>query len=256
MSRRLRTAAPPLAIAAAALGLWQLLVWALDVQDWLFPAPSAIAADFGSDAGLLLDNTWTTLEEILLGFAIAVAGGILLGVLLHLSAAVRGAVYPLLIATQTIPIVLLAPVLVIALGFDLRPKLAIVAIVCFFPLVVGTLDGLGSVSDEHRRMMLTLHASRLTILRRVELPGALPSIFTAARVSCAYVTVGAVFGEWSGASSGLGYVMQQAAPALATSRIFAAMSILFAITLALFALVSLLERALVPWARKEDVRAA
>lgn len=256
MSRRLRIAAPPLALLAAALGLWQLLVWALDVPDWLFPAPSAIGAAFHEDGGLLASNTWVTLREVLLGFALAVAGGIAIGVALHLSRALRRAAYPLLLASQTVPVVVLAPVLAIALGYDLGPKLAIVGIVCFFPVVVGTVDGLGSVGDEHRRLMLTLHASRLAIFRRVEFPAALPSLFSSLRVASAYAAVGAVFGEWSGASSGLGYVMQQAQPALATPRIFAAIAILSALALALFAAVTLLERLLVPWAREEDVRAA
>lgn len=256
MSRRLRTSWPPLALLAAALGLWELLVRALDVPDWLFPAPSAIGAAFGNDAGLLASNTWVTLREVLLGFALAVAGGIAIGVALHLSRAVRRAVYPLLLASQTVPVVVLAPVLAIALGYDLAPKLAIVGIVCFFPVVVGTVDGLSSVSDEHRRLMLTLHASPLATFRRVEFPAALPSLFSSLRVASAYAAVGAVFGEWSGASSGLGFVMQQAAPALATPRIFAAIVILSAIALGLFATVSLLERLLVPWANEEDVRAA
>ena len=256
MRARLRAIAPPLALLAAAIGLWQLLVWALDVPDWLFPAPSAIAADFGRDGGLLARNGWVTLVEVLLGYAVAVIGGIALGVLLHASEALRRALYPILLASQTVPVVVLAPILAIALGYDLAPKLAIVALVCFFPIVVGAVDGLRSVDEQYRRMMLTLDASRVAVFRRVEFPASLPSLFSGLRVAAAYAAVGAVFGEWSGASAGLGYVMLQAAPALETARIFAAIAILSAMSLALFALVSLAERAAAPWAREEQTRAA
>ena len=256
MRARPRAIAPPLALLAAAIGLWQLLVWALDVPDWLFPAPSAIAADFGRDGGLLARNGWVTLREVLLGYAIAVGGGVALGVLLHASQVLRRALYPILLASQTVPVVVLAPILAIALGYDLAPKLAIVALVCFFPIVVGAVDGLRSVDEQYRRMMLTLDASRVAIFRRVEFPASLPSLFSGLRVAAAYAAVGAVFGEWSGASAGLGYVMLQAAPALETARIFAAIAILSAMSLALFTLVSLAERAAAPWAREEQTRAA
>jgi putative hydroxymethylpyrimidine transport system permease protein len=247
----MRRAVPALALLAAAIGLWELLVRALAVPDWLFPAPSAIAAAFGRDGGLLARNGWVTLREVLLGYALAAVCGIAIGVLLHASAAVRRAVYPILLASQTVPVVVLAPVLAIALGYDLAPKLAIVALVCFFPVVVGAVDGLASVDEQFRRMMLTLHASRLDLFRRVEFPSALPSLFSGLRVAAAYAAVGAVFGEWSGASAGLGYVMQQAAPALDTARIFAAIVVLSAISLGLFALVGALERRAAPWAREE-----
>jgi putative hydroxymethylpyrimidine transport system permease protein len=246
-----RRALPATALLVAAGGVWQLCVWAFSVPDWLFPAPSAIAADFGRDGGLLARNSWVTVREVLLGYALAVAGGLALALLLHASSAVRRALYPILLASQTVPVVVLAPVLAIALGYDLAPKLVVVGLVCFFPVVVGAVDGLASVDEQYRRMMLTLDASRLSIFRRVEFPSALPSLFSGLRVAAAYASVGAVFGEWSGASAGLGYVMQQAAPALDTPRIFAAIAILSAISLALFALVGAVERATVPWAREE-----
>ena len=158
--------------------------------------------------------------------------------------------YPLLIASQTVPIVVLAPILVIVLGYGIMPKLVIVALICFFPIVVNGLDGLRSVDDDYIRMMRTLDASRWAIFRRIEFPGALPSIFSGMRIAATFAAIGAVFGEWAGASAGLGYVMLQATPNLQTARIFAAIFILTLIALALFALVSLMERIFVPWASK------
>jgi putative hydroxymethylpyrimidine transport system permease protein len=142
----------------------------------------------------------------------------------------------------------LAPILVILLGYGIMPKLVIVALICFFPIVVNGIDGLRSVDDEFIRMMKTLDASRWDIFRRVEFPAALPEIFSGMRIAATFAAIGAVFGEWAGASAGLGYVMLAATPNLQTARIFAAIVILTLIALLLFGIVSVLERILVPWA--------
>ena len=241
-----------LVLVAAALGAWELAVRALRVPAYLLPAPSAVAADFHADGALLASNTWVTLREIALGFLLALVSGLAIALLLHASATLRRALYPILIASQTVPVVVLAPVLVVLLGFDLAPKLAIVALICFFPIVVNGVDGLRSVDDELKRMMRTLDASRWSIFRRVELPAALPLIFSGTRVAATYAAIGAVFGEWSGSNAGLGYVMLQATPNLETARIFAAVVLLSVISVVLFALVSLVERIAIPWAHQPE----
>src|SRR3954465_15300777 len=166
---------------------------------------------------------------------------------LHLFTPLRRAVYPLLIGSQTIPIVVLAPILVILLGYGLLPKVVIVALICFFPIVVNGLDGLRLVDDDFIRMMRTLDATRWSIFRKVEFPGALPSIFSGMRVAATFAAIGAVFGEWAGSSQGLGYLIQASTPNLQTARIFAAILLLTLIAMALFGLVSLLERIFCPW---------
>ncbi len=191
-----------------------------------------------------------TLEEILLGFLISVAAGVGIAVLLHLSPSLRRAFYPILIGSQTVPIVVLAPILVILLGYGILPKLIIVALICFFPIVVNGVDGLRSVDDDLIRMMRTLHGTRWGIFKRVEFPAALPSFFSGMRIAATFAAIGAVFGEWSGSSQGLGYVMLAATPNLLTARIFAAIVLLTVVALMLFGVVSLLERILVPWAPK------
>ncbi len=245
---------PSLVLALGAVGVWEVAVRGLRVPDYLLPAPSAVAADFAGDRRLLLDNSLVTLRELVLGFALAVAAGLALAVVLHLSGTLRRALYPILIGSQTVPVVVLAPVLVILLGFDLAPKLAIVALICFFPVVVNTVDGLRSVDEDLVRMMRTLDGSRWAIFKRVELPWALPLAFSGMRVAATYAAIGAVFGEWAGSSAGLGYLMLQATPNLDTPRIFAAIVILTLLSLALFLSVSLLERLLVPWARVGPAR--
>ncbi|MDR2984283.1 MAG: ABC transporter permease [Nocardiopsaceae bacterium] len=239
---------PPVLLILAGIGLWELIVGLAHVPEYLLPAPSEIAVDMKTDWPVLEPALLVTLREIVLGFAIAAAAGVGLAVLLHLFPVVRRAVYPLLIGSQTVPIIVLAPILVILLGYGILPKLVIVALICFFPIVVNGIDGLRSVDDELITMMRTLDGSRWAILRRVEIPAALPSIFSGMRIAATFASIGAVFGEWSGSNQGLGYVMLAATPNLLTARIFAAIVCLTAIALVLFGAVSLLERIFVPWA--------
>jgi putative hydroxymethylpyrimidine transport system permease protein len=245
---------PPFVLLAAVVGLWELVVRAAGVPDYLFPAPSAVASTLGADEGLLARATAVTVREIVLGYLLALAIALGIAVLLHFSATLRHALLPILVLSQTVPTVLLAPILAILLGYGLEPKLVVVAVVCFFPIVVNAVDGLRSADAELVRMMRTLHGGRLVIFRRVELPNALPAIFSGARVAATYAAVGAVFAEWAGSSSGLGFVILQAQPALDTARIFAAVLILSALALALYALVTVAERLLVPW--QQDVTGA
>jgi putative hydroxymethylpyrimidine transport system permease protein len=241
---------PPLALVAAAVGVWEIVVRAANVPDYLFPAPSAVAASLGSDPGGLAAATLVTVREVALGYLLAVSFALIVAVLLHFSAALQRGLLPLLVLSQTVPTVVLAPILAILLGFGIEPKLVVVAIVCFFPIVVNAVDGLRSTDMELVRMMRTLDGDRVAIFRRIELPGALPAIFSGARIAATYAAVGAVFGEWAGSSSGLGFLMLQAQPALDTPRIFACVLILSALALALYGLVSLTERLIVPWQKE------
>jgi putative hydroxymethylpyrimidine transport system permease protein len=241
---------PSLLLLAATVGLWQLVVRAAAVPDYLFPAPTAVAGSLHDDAGLLASAAAVTVREVVFGYLLALALALALAVVLHVSAILRRAMLPLLVLSQTVPTVLLAPILAIVFGYGIEPKLIVVAIVCFFPIVVNAVDGFRSTDVELVRMMRTLHGSRLAVFRRVEFPGALPAIFSGARIAATYAAVGAVFGEWAGSSAGLGFVILQAGPALQTARIFAAVIVLSAIALGLYALVSLAERLLVPWQRE------
>ena len=233
----------------AMIALWEAIIRGFHIPKYLFPAPSQVAVALRDDwSSILVPAMWVSLREIVIGFVIAAVAGVGLAILLHMFGPLRRAVYPLLIGSQTIPIVVLAPILVIVLGYGILPKLVIVALICFFPIVVNGLDGLRSVDDDFIHMMKTLDAGRWAIFRRIEFPAALPSIFSGMRIAATFAAIGAVFGEWSGASEGLGFVMLQATPNLQTARIFAAILILTLIAMALFALVSLLERIFVPWA--------
>ncbi|MGZ5312750.1 MAG: ABC transporter permease, partial [Solirubrobacterales bacterium] len=167
------------------------------------------------------------------------------------SETLRRAVYPLLVASQTVPVIAIAPILIVWFGFGIGPKLAIIALVCFFPITVNTLDGLRSVDPDQVKMMRTLDAGRWQILRRVEAPSALPFAFSGAKIAVAIAVIGAVFGEWAGSSSGLGHLMLEASAQLLTARLFAAIAVLSAMAICLFGLLALAERRLIPWNHPE-----
>jgi len=244
---------PPIVIVVLLLGLWQLaasldvIANALNIEPFLVPSPTEIAQSLWADRSLLLDNGWVTLQEVLAGFALSVVAGVAFAVVLHLSPMLRRAFYPLLIASQTVPIVVIAPILVVWLGFGIGPKLVIIALICFFPITVNTLDVLRSVDPDLLKMMRTLDASRLQTFRRVEGPSALPYFFSGAKIAVAVAVIGAVFGEWAGSSSGLGHLIQQASAQLQTARTFAAVVVLSALAIVLFGLLAVIERRVAWW---------
>jgi putative hydroxymethylpyrimidine transport system permease protein len=238
-----------LLLLAGLLGVWELYV---DLSSGnvqlIFPAPHAIAAALYDDRGLLFSNFLVTAEEVLLGILVATAAALVLATVMHFSATVRGAVYPLLIASQTIPIPMLAPVLVLWLGFGIGPKLVVIALVSFFSIVITTLAGFASVDPDLIKLMRTFGASRRRTFLCVELPWALPGVFTGAKIAVIVAVIGAVFAEQAGANSGLGYIFEQSLNQLLTARAFAAVVILSAFAIALFLAISLAERLAVPWA--------
>lgn len=244
---------PPVLLILALLGLWQLaassgfLADTLDLEDFLVPSPSQILDVLWQDRDLIAENAWVTMIEIVAGFAVALVVGLLAATLLHLSDLVRRTSYPVIVASQTIPIIVIAPVLVVWFGYGIGPKLAIIALICFFPITVNTLDGLRSVDPDSVKMMRTLYASRWQIFRRVEIPTALPYAFSGAKIAVAVSVIGAVFGEWAGSEKGLGHLMLQDNAQLMTDRLFAAVFVLSAIAITLFGLIALLERRVLRW---------
>lgn len=234
----------------ALLGGWEAYVRLSGIDELLLPAPSAIAEAVYDDRVLLWDNFTVTAGEIGLGIAAAVAIGLVSAIAIHFSPPTRRALYPLLVGSQTIPIPLVAPLLVVWFGFDLGPKVAIVALVCFFPIVVPTLDALRRVDVDQRKLMRTFGASRWQTFRMVEAPAALPGLFTGAKLSVAIAAIAAILAEQAGTEKGIGRIVDQALAQFETPRAYAAVLILSAFAVALFGLLALAERRLLPWAQE------
>lgn len=243
----------PLLALAALIGLWQLAASSglmadlLNVDSFLAPSPAEVTSALWEDRSLLAENAWVTMQEIVLGFLIGLAVGLAFGFLLRPFETLRLSFYPLIVASQAIPILVFAPILVVWFGFGIVPKLIIVALVCFFPIAVATADGLRSVDPEATKMMRTLDASRGQLLWRLEAPSALPFTFSGAKIAVTFAPIAAIFGEWVGANSGLGVLIREDSARLATDRMFAAAFILTAFAVALYGLLALAERRVVTW---------
>ncbi len=235
-------------VLLALLGIWELYVDLGGVDPSILPPPHAVAQSLFTDRGLLWSNFLVTAKEVLLGMALAAIVGFVCAVAIHLFVSVRRSVYPLVVASQAIPIPILAAPLVFWLGFGILPKLVIVALVSFFSIVVTTLAGLAAVDPDLIKLMRTFDSPRLRTFRHVELPAALPGVFTGAKIAIAVAVIGAVFAEQTGSSSGLGYLIFVSIPQLLAARTYAAVVILCLFAIALFTLLTVAERLALPWA--------
>ena len=243
---------PAAGIMLVLLGAWEGYVRLFAVPKWLLPAPSVIAVTLVASRELLFDHTLVTLLEVVVGFGLSLLCGVLLACGIAFSRTLERALYPFVIASQTVPIIVIAPLLLIWVGYGLTPKVIVVALIAFFPIVVNTVDGLKSVDPDAVNLLRTMGASRWQIFVKVQVPSSLPLLFSGTRVAMAVSVIGAVIGEWVGSSQGLGYLMIRSKPQFLTERIFAAIVILSAMGVALFVLVGVVEKLTIPWWHNEQ----
>jgi ABC-type nitrate/sulfonate/bicarbonate transport system permease component len=241
---------PPLLLLALVVLAWQGIASIPSIDNLTLASPVETWHSLVDDRSLLFDEAGITFVEVLLGLAISIVLGFALAVVMHLVRPLRDAAYPLLLASQAIPLLVLSPLFVLAFGYGIGPKLAIVALICFFPIVVNMLDGLGSVPDDLLKLMRSLGATRWERLWKVELPSSLPAFFTGVKIAATVSVIGAVFGEWAGADRGLGRLVLLANNQLQTPRVYAGTVLLTLMAIALFAFVSLVERVAIPWRRQ------
>jgi ABC-type nitrate/sulfonate/bicarbonate transport system permease component len=241
--------APPFLFALVVLAIWQLYAVLSGVPNSSLPTPTEIASALWNDRSLLLSNGWVTLEEILLGYLLSVSLGVALAVIVISSRAVERAVYPWLVISQTVPIPAIAPLFVIWTGFDIRPKLMVIVLVTFFPIVVNLIDGLKSTDPELLDLLRTLGAGRWRQFRVARFPASLPFLFSGLKIAVVFSVIGAVFAEWVGSSSGLGYLILTYNEQTETTDMFAAVVALSLIGIVLFFIVAAVERISLPWYR-------
>jgi len=236
-------------VLLAFVGCWEAYAQFSGIDEFVLPAPTAIARALWDDSALLWSNFTVTAVEMGLGIVAALALGLACAVAIHFSDGLRRGLYPLLIGSQTVPIPIIAPLLVAWFGFGLAPKIAIIALVCFFPIAVPTVDALRRVDPDHHKLMRSFGASRWQTFRMVEARAALPGLVTGAKLSIVFATIAAVLAEWAGSEDGLGHLILQALPQFETARAYAAVLILSAFAVALFCLIAAAERRLTPWTR-------
>lgn len=241
-----RALAPTITLAAALL-LWEAGTRAFDVPDYLLPAPSSIAIAIASTWPTVLRHTAATLVTVLIGFAASIAISIPLAIAIAASRPIAAAVYPLLVVTQSVPKVALAPILVVALGSTALPRIVITVLIAFFPLVVSSVSGLLATPPELLEMARSCRAGRIQTLFRICLPFAVPFVFAGLKVAVSLCVVGAVVAEFVGADEGLGYLIQTSMAFFKVPLAFGAVVILAAMGIILFGLVEAAERLLFPW---------
>lgn len=226
---------------------WELWVRARDVPSYLLPPPSELWQAFLDQRGTLPAHTRTTLGEATLGLFFAAILGVVLAALIASVPLARRVLYPLLVVSQNIPVLVLAPLLAVWFGFGMTPKVVIVVLIGFFPIAVNTADGLLRADREMIDLVRSMGASRWQVLRTVLIPSAVPSFFAGLQIGAAYAVIGAVIAEWMGASSGLGLFITRSQRAFRTDQIFMAVVLIALISIAFFVAVQLLARLVMPW---------
>lgn len=248
-ARAVRQWLPPLALLVALAVIWEVWVSVRDTPAWYLPAPSRILRTVWEERSSLLENGWVTLQEVLAGLLVAIIAGVTMAVAIHASRLIERAAYPLVIASQAIPIVALAPLLLIWFGHGLAPKVIMTALIAFFPITVATTDGLRSADRETLDLLRSMGAHRAQRFFIVQVPSAMPAFFSGLKVAVSVAVIGAVIGEFVGSNEGLGHAIVLANATLRTDLVFACVLLLSVMAIALFALVVLLERLAMPWRR-------
>ena len=234
---------------------WDLAIRVFHVPPYLVPPPADVAGQLATEWPMLLRESLPTISATLGGFVASVLIGVPLAMLIAYSATVEGFLYPLLVFSQSIPKVAIAPLFVVWFGFGLLPKVIVAFLLGFFPIVVSTVMGFKSLEPEMVDLARSMGSSRWKMFFKISLPNALPSIFSAMKVSVTLAVVGAVVGEFVGSNAGIGYVLQKANGNLDLPLMFAALIVLSLIGVLLFVALDVLERFAVPWHASQRVQA-
>lgn len=236
-----------IAAVAAILIIWQVVSVLGIVPDFMLPSPIAVIQAFVSEFPLLMENSGVTLLEAFIGLGFGVAIGFVMAVLMDRFDPLYKAFYPLVVLTQTIPTVAIAPLLVLWFGYEMLPKIILIVLTTFFPITVGVLDGLRSADKDTMNLLRSMGAGKYQVFRYVKLPGAMGQFFASLRISAAYAVVGAVISEWLGGFSGLGVYMTRVKKAFAFDKMFAVIFLISFISLLLMKLVDYLQKKCMPW---------
>ncbi|MBT2696224.1 ABC transporter permease [Bacillus sp. ISL-40] len=227
------------------VSIWEWVVKQGMIPSFILPAPSAIWGSLQENRQLLFEvHMPATVKEVLIGFVLSVIGGLSLGVAMHFSRSIEKVLYPFLVISQTVPLIAISPIFIMWFGYSIWSKIAVTILTAFFPIVVSTYDGLKSGGSEYRELLLTMGANRWTIFKKIQIPMALPAIFSGLKLSVVYCVVGATVGEWLGASEGLGYFSRRMSGNLQADSVFAAIFLLSLLGIVLFLFIGLLEKQL------------
>ncbi|RDU38021.1 ABC transporter permease [Neobacillus piezotolerans] len=242
----------PIAVLLLFFMVWEGLASLFEIPAWLLPAPTAIFKEAFTNYQLFLPDVGSTVMLAASGLLLGASIGFIIATVLHLVPPLRMALYPFLIISQNVPIIVLAPLLVIWFGFGYLPKLIIITLVCFFPITIALLDGFRNAPRELVHYMKMSGATSFQLFSKVQFPNALPPLFSGLKISATYSVMGAVISEWLGAEKGIGVFMTLSSSAFRTDRVFIAIFIIVILSMLLYSLITLLEKTVIKWAREGD----
>lgn len=231
--------------------LWEILVRALQVPSYVLPAPTQVLAALWTDRAALLSHSAVTVLEALGGMGISLLCAVILGILMDANGTVKSVVYPVLVVTQTIPMIVLSPILILYLGFGLAPKILTVVLMCFFPIVVSFADGMGQIDPAYANLVRSYGATKLQVYTQVKIPYAMPSLLSGLKVAATYSISGAVVGEWIASQSGLGYYILRVKNSYALDKMFACVIVIILLSLAMNGLIWLVRRIFLPYLNRK-----
>jgi ABC-type nitrate/sulfonate/bicarbonate transport system permease component len=249
-----RRSLAPLVLIGLVVVAWEAWSRAAGAGSLVLPGPTRILAALWDQRDAAVHHTLVTLSETIVGFGASLILALGAAILMDLVPAIRRALYPFLVGSQAVPILVVAPILVLWFGFGLLPKAIVIVLLTFFPIVVGLLDGFASVEPEAADLLRTYGATERQALLKLRFPAALPSFFTGLRIAVTYAVLGAVYAEYVGAFDGLGIWILTSQKSFRIDLVFGAVLIVLVLSVVLFAAVSQLERALVPWAAEARIR--
>jgi len=237
----------PLVFTALLIGLWQLAADTGKVPGFMLPSPVKVLKTFITAMPEMKRHIIVTLKEAFIGLAISIALSLVLAILMDSLKVVKKALYPLLLVSQMIPIIALAPLFVLWFGFGMLPKIIVVVLTCFFPIVISLLEGLNSVDTDMLNLLKAMGASKIQIFKLVKFPASMVSFFSGLRISTTYSIMGAVIAEWLGGTSGLGLYMINVKRSYAVDKVLAATLVIVILSMALFKVVEILQNLAMPW---------
>lgn len=241
----------PIVFILILLIIWEFIVNVGGIEKYILPAPTDVIKVLIKDFRTMIPHISATLYEGMVGFLIAIVLSIILAVIMDMVPLVKRSLYPVLVISQTIPTVALAPLFIIWFGFGALPKIIVVVIVCFFPIVISIVDGLEGVDKDLINHFKLMGASKLNVFLHLKLPYGMINFFSGMRIAATYSIMGAVIGEWLGGDKGLGVYMTRARSAYALDKMFASIVIIVAISMGIFLLVSFMEKVFTPWNDKK-----
>ncbi|HIZ78676.1 MAG TPA: ABC transporter permease [Candidatus Lachnoclostridium stercorigallinarum] len=242
----------PVLLITLLIAVWELVVRIKDIPLYVLPAPSQVVGSLVTDWSVLAGHAGVTVMEALAGMAIALVLAVTLGIAMDAFPAVKSGLYPVLVVTQTVPMIVLAPILIIYLGFGLTPKILTVVLMCFFPVVVSFTDAMGQMDEEYVHLVRSFGAGRWEAYRLVKIPAAVPGLVSGLKVAATYSISGAVVGEWIGAQSGLGYYLLRVKNSYMLDKVFACVLVIVALSLCMNGAIRLYQMFAMPYGEKKE----